>query len=513
MAISVLLLIISATVLLFLIPHSKYGLPMFLMVVGVILTTLSVLFQYYSFGSYMPPSYLPLRDLDIFLYRNIGQRIRLSMLHMQTLKNIGVIIYLWGILALTDVIKSNLMLRKQSSPAVNIVSKALFVAGCIFYLMFYSTKTSYYAYRRYIYSGRSARFFTGFNLIHIGISIVIGVYMFYPLFLFIFNVIKKKVTCFTGTKVILILSVLLTNSYFYYFIFVSILKNDPREAVLSGFWFFNRVTRFPAMYISVYPLFALFMLVFIILNINGFFAVDLLSYSQNRLLKKQIDAMNYNLKDVFHSEKNLMFSINILAREIKDSYGSDTAKEKLDRIIEISDKQMDSLSRSLNSIKQLHIKPGAVDLKELTEGSITNSSVPADVTVVRNYCDAPAFCTIDQYHTGHAFTNLINNSVDSLLMSDSEDKRIEITIDTSKDWIYWSIKDNGLGIDKRAVRKILMPFVSTKSKNTGWGIGLPYAFKVINMQLGQMKISGSTQESRHYALVEILLPRRKKENG
>ena len=139
MAISVFLLIISATVLLFLIPHSKYGLPMFLMVVGVILTTLSVLFQYYSFGSYMPPSYLPFRNLDILIYRNLGGHIKLSMLHMQTLKNIGVISYLGGIMALTDVIKSNLMQRGRNSSLVSlIVSKAVFILACLLYLLFSS---------------------------------------------------------------------------------------------------------------------------------------------------------------------------------------------------------------------------------------------------------------------------------------------------------------------------------------------------------------------------------------
>ena len=53
----------------------------------------------------------------------------------------------------------------------------------------------------------------------------------------------------------------------------------------------------------------------------------------------------------------------------------------------------------------------------------------------------------------------------------------------------------------------MLPFVSTKSKNTNWGIGLPYAFRVINAQLGQMRIRSSDRPGRTFTQVDILLPR------
>ncbi len=511
MAISVALLMVSACVLLFLAPRSRYGLPMLFMILGVILTTLSVLFQYYSFGSYVSPVLLPFRSIDIMLYRFIGRNVRLPMPHMQTLRNLGAVIYLLGIASLVDVIHSNLMVSSRNKRLLKlIISRSCLIVFCILYMLFYSSQSALRIYLTNISHSGTSKVFLVFHGVF---CILAALCMFYPLILFVYNVWKKNVTCFTSTKVIIILTVLLTNIYFYHFIFISIYRNDPTEALRSGFWFFNKLTRIPALYMSIYPLFAVTMLIFIIVNINGFFAVDLVSYAQNRILKRQIDDMNYNLKDVFHSEKNLMFSINILANEALNGYGTEEGKEKLERIVNISSEQMTALSKSLNSIKQLHIRPDAVDLRALTDTALENAAIPEDIRIIKKYCDYPALCTIDQYHTGHAFANLIANSVDSLVMSDSDDKQIEITIDSSRDWIYWSIRDNGLGIKKKDVHKILMPFVSTKSKKSNWGIGLPFAFKVIDMQLGQMKISGNTNPARRHALVEILLPRRKKVNG
>ena len=42
------------------------------------------------------------------------------------------------------------------------------------------------------------------------------------------------------------------------------------------------------------------------------------------------------------------------------------------------------------------------------------------------------------------------------------------------------------------------------------GIGLPYAFRVVNAQLGQMRILSSDQADRSYTQVDILLPRERK---
>ncbi|RKM58167.1 sensor histidine kinase [Butyrivibrio sp. X503] len=521
MAISVLLLIICAMVLIFVVPHSRYGLPMFFMIVGIILTTISVLFQYYSSSSYVPPAYFPLRGFDIFLYRSVGHSFKLPMKYMQLVRNFGVVIYLLGISTLIDVIRRNVKQGgADTSVAAFLKSKIIFAAISISYLCFYSTKNAFFAYLKYhdLSEPSRHRLQLLYNFAHTSFSILIAVYMFYPLIFFFINLIKKKMTCFFGTTIILFSSVSLINLCFYHFIFVGLFKNSPKYVFKTGFWYFNKVSRIPPIYINIYPIFALGILIFIMISINGFFSLDLISYSRNRVLKRKIDDLNYNLKDVFHSEKNLIFSMNILANEALSSYGSDEGKEKLERIVAISNKQMKALSDSLGAIKQLHIKPNAVDIRTITDEAIEQARIPADITVEKKYCDFPVLCTLDKYHTLHAISNLIINSVDSLSMmgsvgSGSEIKKLIITIEASEEWVYWSLWDNGTGIAPRSVRKLMMPFASTKSKNSNWGIGLPYAFKVITSQLGQMHITGSKKKNCHHALVEILLPRRKQENG
>ena len=84
---------------------------------------------------------------------------------------------------------------------------------------------------------------------------------------------------------------------------------------------------------------------------------------------------------------------------------------------------------------------------------------------------------------------------------------LSVSVEASKAWVSLSIRDNGPGIPQQELRRVMMPFVSTKSKTSNWGIGLPYAFRVVNAQLGQMRIRSSDQAGRSYTQVDILLPR------
>ena len=101
--------------------------------------------------------------------------------------------------------------------------------------------------------------------------------------------------------------------------------------------------------------------------------------------------------------------------------------------------------------------------------------------------------------------------MDALQLCKRDDKVISVTVNASRAWVSLSIRDNGPGIPKQELRRVMMPFVSTKSKTSNWGIGLPYAFRVVNAQLGQMRIQSSDQEDKSYTQVDILLPRERNE--
>ncbi len=510
MAISLVLLSFCAVILIFLIPRSRYGLSLFFMIIGMILSTATVLFQYYSSSSYTPPTFFPLRSVDIFLYRYIGGKFRSPMPYMQQIRNIGVIIYLLGTALFTRVIKRNLRLEGVKHHKLKwlfILLAYLTLFGA--YLKFYSPSSAYHLYLYYHSCSAKQQDFLRFllNTLHNTFNGLILLYIFYPLMYLLFQYFKKKITFFTRTIIIIFFYLTIINLQFFITFFVGTFKYKSSDVFEKAFWFFNEITKIPQIYIITYPIFSIAVLLFLLLNINRFFSIDLFFLSTEKALTKSIDELNQNLKDVFHSEKNLMFSINILANEAKNEYGNEKGLAKLNRIIDISLEQMTTISESLNRIKELHIKTTVLDLRDLTDTAINNAHISETIHIEKKYCSFPALCSVDMYHTSHAIINLLLNSKDALEMSEQNDKKIVISIDASKEWVYLSIWDNGIGMEKKSIKKMLMPFVSTKSKTGNWGIGLPYVFRVLNAHLGQLQIKSSKKKHKHFTNIEVLLPR------
>ena len=129
---------------------------------------------------------------------------------------------------------------------------------------------------------------------------------------------------------------------------------SSQAVFLSAFWFFANGTWLPGWITLFFLLFSLLTLILILASANRIFSGDLVLLSRKRAMKNSIEDLNRNLKDVFHSEKNLMFSILILANEARDAYGTPEGLEKLDRLTEISKDRMEMITSSLNCISTRH---------------------------------------------------------------------------------------------------------------------------------------------------------------
>ena len=165
------------------------------------------------------------------------------------------------------------------------------------------------------------------------------------------------------------------------------------------------------------------------------------------------------------------------------------------------------ITSSLNRIRELHLHMEPTDMRALTDQALADAALPGEIRCEKRYCGEPARCLVDEYHTRSALKNLFENAAEALQQSGRDSPVISVTVDMSRARVRLSVRDNGPGIAREERRRVMLPFVSSKSKNTNWGIGLPYAFRVFNAQLGEMRIQSSDQPGRTFTQVEILLPR------
>lgn len=99
--------------------------------------------------------------------------------------------------------------------------------------------------------------------------------------------------------------------------------------------------------------------------------------------------------------------------------------------------------------------------------------------------------------------NLLVNAMQSLDLSDKEDKTVLCRTFTSGSWCCLEITDNGSGIEPELIDEIFEPFITTKTSYQGMGLGLSVVQSIIGALGGQVK---AFNNSRCGATFRLELP-------
>ena len=95
-----------------------------------------------------------------------------------------------------------------------------------------------------------------------------------------------------------------------------------------------------------------------------------------------------------------------------------------------------------------------------------------------------ALVEVDAIQIGQVITNLIKNAIDALTEIRNHDNKIQITVDADDNRVFFSVRDNGMGISAENKDKIFEPFFT--SKRSGMGMGLCICRSIIKSHGGDL---------------------------
>ncbi|MDF2926696.1 MAG: histidine kinase [Paenibacillaceae bacterium] len=263
----------------------------------------------------------------------------------------------------------------------------------------------------------------------------------------------------------------------------------------------------PSYFFTVVP-FAMVLMIIVtmaaVIRYKGFDTVDLF---RNVLLRRQKFELSDNMRSVFHSFKNTLFTVNILAEQAQETGDAAGREELLRKIQTVTDHSFDSITRMLDSLKNPNLETASCYLVDAVEEALAMMDIPESVRMEKRYRVADVMSTFDMHHITQVIQNIVQNAVDSILMAGIAEGKIEIEVSAEHEWAILRIKDNGVGIKKADQYKIFQSFYTTKSRSTNWGVGLSYAFQVIKAHFGCIVVDSKEQEG---TVFQILLLRNKK---
>ncbi|GHV45655.1 hypothetical protein AGMMS49546_31980 [Spirochaetia bacterium] len=469
-----------------------------MMVVGMIISFFSISLYLTIFGNYYY-SFNRLFSFDYTFFSYLRWLVKLPLSTITRMMNVGIVLYLLVVpIFIYDFTHHN----KTSIKRI-----ILFLTLAFYNLAFYDPLNAYRIYISYNMHPASPLYANCAIILHQFNRVWILIYLFYPVFILVRYILKNTIKFIKRQIFLQAICLGIMNMLFYSVFFIGPFRMSSDKAITTGFWIFENIQTVFSRYYLIIPLTTITVLLFTLLLLLNYRMGSLIHVFTDRNIQRNIIKMNDILSDTLHSQKNLLFSINILANQaIKDSHNAIEEQRPIIKIAELSEKSLKKTSEMLDSFRNIRYKFKNYDIIEAVKDAIEKVNIPPNITVVWGsnvYDPSLAACFFDYYHICQTFINVFNNAVEAIEINGRENGIIRIDVAIQFQWIFIIIQDNGIGIEKKHKDKLFEPYYSTKSNSNNWGLGLSYAYKVIRAHLGFLRIESKYKESTS---VQIMLP-------
>ena len=237
--------------------------------------------------------------------------------------------------------------------------------------------------------------------------------------------------------------------------------------------------------------------------------------------KRYTEIKNDFINNMTHELKTPIASISLAAQMMNDESIPKTEQmtKHLGSVIADESKRLrflveKVLQMSMFDKRSIVFKKKELDLNEMVENIAQTFNLRVEHTGGKIYTEIEAVESaifVDEVHFQNAITNLLDNAVKYR----KPDEPIDIYIRTWNDHekLFLSIRDTGMGIKKENLRKVFEKFyrVHTGNKHDvkGFGLGLAYVKKVIDLHQGEIKAESEVGKGTKFT---ISLPILKEDN-
>ena len=246
-------------------------------------------------------------------------------------------------------------------------------------------------------------------------------------------------------------------------------------------------------------------LVFIIKNIS-----ETLFIMGMKREKGSIDNFNQLFSMLRHEIGNplniIKLSLGVLKEQYRD-FSPEKIEEYLDRIMQ----EAESIEKVLTTMKNFmavgRLSLTKINLRDFIPKTVLFSEELKKASSVSIHLDEipDVLVKADPMALRQVIVNLIKNSVEAMEKTRGE-KIIQVRVHKLQDFARISIYDSGPGIPPEIVKKIFVPFFTTKK--TGTGMGLAISKRLITAMGGHLEIVNASGG----ALAMVYLPLWKEDN-
>jgi two-component system cell cycle sensor histidine kinase/response regulator CckA len=231
---------------------------------------------------------------------------------------------------------------------------------------------------------------------------------------------------------------------------------------------------------------------------------------QQQLIQAQkMESIGTLAGGIAHDFNNLLTVINGYTDLILKDLEPDSPLEKKLTAVAHAGRRAEELTRQLLAFSRKQIfAPRSLDINE-TLGAMDQMLrrlIGEDIHVETILENKISPISADQAQIEQIFTNLVINARDALnALADGYVAKKRLTIETGQTqfnaetaarlslkqagpYVFFSVSDNGRGMDRETQKRIFEPFFTTKSKYKGTGLGLAMIYGIVKQNQGAIRV-------------------------
>ncbi|MCG8684898.1 MAG: PAS domain S-box protein [Desulfobacterales bacterium] len=217
---------------------------------------------------------------------------------------------------------------------------------------------------------------------------------------------------------------------------------------------------------------------------------------------------------IAHDFNNLLTVINGYTDLINSKLKPDHPFAPKIKAISHAGRKAEELTRQLLAFSRKQVfSPSPIDLNKTIRSmdKILRRLIGEDIQVETITEKTINPISADQTQIEQIFTNLVVNARDALSEVKTHDFKKRITIETGQtmlkqetaeklglkipgEYVFFSVSDNGEGMDRATRKRIFEPFFTTKAKNKGTGLGLAVIYGIVKQNNGSIRVYSEPEQ-------------------
>ena len=196
-------------------------------------------------------------------------------------------------------------------------------------------------------------------------------------------------------------------------------------------------------------------------------------------------------------------------------YNNMVTRSFVEKLVSGADGQIKFMSKTIDDFRNF-FKPsktkGFIDIFDviissvkLMEAQVKNADIKLTVKNETGVKHLTVFGYMSEFV--HVMVNIIVNARDALLekelnSDESFQKKIDIHVNSDDEFVFITITDNGSGIPEHILPHIFNPYYTTKSSQSGTGVGLYMAKMIVEKEMGG-QLSAQNQDGTTRFLIKL----------